>query len=283
MGLAATTALAPSFDWTSAGAGLDATFTIAATPYTVTVPTLAGARFLLAPSSTEFIAHVLTAFNAGIAASGRTFTLTMGTDARLTLAIDSGTFEGVISLALNRVLGFISIGVAVATVTADNPPFYFATFGSVSGGVWAPMQSGGFEVTAGGSVFGFAGTRTAYRRELNCEFIPWDEATRTTRGDEVTAMWPAAAYLGDLAGTGVARAWSVLDVFAASRNVDCGLALHNFQTVRGSTSEPFYVCRLGPSSLLSPETTRQSDRWPAYVGHRLVVVLPTTGATDDRS
>ena len=96
-------------------------------------------------------------------------------------------------------------------------------------------------------------------------------------------MWPDLAYIGDLAGTGVTRPWSVLDVLQAARNVDCGLALGNFQAVRTSTTEPFYVCRVAPGSILSPEITRQNDRWPVYVGHKLGVVLPTSGYSDDRT
>lgn len=281
MGLSATTALAPTFAWTSAGT--DLTITIGGTPYAVTVPTIAATRFLLAGSATEFMAHVVSAINTAVAASGRTFTLTMLPSGRLRLAIDSGTFGLSSAPAFNRVVGFLPGGLALADTTADTPPWYFATFGAVSGGVWAPMQSGGFEVTAGGSVFGFAGTRTAYRRDLTCEFIPWDEAVRSARGDEVSSMWPNLAYIGDLAGTGVTRPWSLLDVLQAARNVDCGLALGNFQTVLTSTSEPFYVCRVAPGSILSPEITRQNDRWPVYVGHKLGVVLPTTGYSDDRT
>lgn len=280
MGLSATTALAPTFAWTSAGT--DLTITIGGTPYAVTVPTIAATRFLLAGSATEFMAHVVSAINTAVAASGRTFTLTMLPSGRLRLAIDSGKFTLSTSLAFNRLMGFFGTGI-YQHVDADSPPWYFAMFGSVSGGVWAPMQSGGFEVTAGGGVYGFAGTRTAYRRDLTCEFIPWDEAVRSARGDEVSSMWPNLAYIGDLAGTGVTRPWSLLDVLQAARNVDCGLALGNFQTVRTSTSEPFYVCRVAPGSILSPEITRQSDRWPVYVGHKLGVVLPTTGYSDDRT
>lgn len=280
MGLSATTALAPTFAWTSAGT--DLTITISGTPYAVTVPTIAATRFLLAGSATEFMAHVVSAINTAVAASGRTFTLTMLPSGRLRLAIDSGKFTLSTSLAFNRLMGFFGTGI-YQHVDADSPPWYFAMFGSVSGGVWAPMQSGGFEVTAGGGVYGFAGTRTAYRRDLTCEFIPWDEAVRSARGDEVSSMWPDLAYIGDLAGTGVTRPWSLLDVLQAARNVDCGLALGNFQTVLTSTSEPFYVCRVAPGSILSPEITRQNDRWPVYVGHKLGVVLPTTGYSDDRT
>lgn len=280
MGLSATTALAPTFAWTSAGT--DLTITIGGTPYAVTVPTIAATRFLLAGSATEFMAHVVSAINTAVAASGRTFTLTMLPSGRLRLAIDSGKFTLSTSLAFNRLMGFFGTGI-YQHVDADSPPWYFAMFGSVSGGVWAPMQSGGFEVTAGGGVYGFAGTRTAYRRDLTCEFIPWDEAVRSARGDEVSSMWPDLAYIGDLAGTGVTRPWSVLDVLQAARNVDCGLALGNFQAVRTSTTEPFYVCRVAPGSLLSPEITRQNDRWPVYVGHKLGVVLPTSGYSDDRT
>lgn len=280
MGLSATTALAPTFAWTSGGT--DLTITISGTPYAVTVPTIAATRFLLAGSAVEFMAHVEDAINTAVAASGRTFTLTMLPSGRLRLAIDSGKFTLSTSLAFNRLMGFFGTGI-YQHVDADSPPWYFAMFGSVSGGVWAPMQSGGFEVTAGGGVYGFAGTRTAYRRDLTCEFIPWDEAVRSARGDEVSSMWPDLAYIGDLAGTGVTRPWSVLDVLQAARNVDCGLALGNFQAVRTSTTEPFYVCRVAPGSLLSPEITRQNDRWPVYVGHKLGVVLPTTGYSDDRT
>lgn len=280
MGLSATTALAPTFAWTSGGT--DLTITIGGTPYAITVPTIAATRFLLAGSGAEFMAHVVSAINTAVAASGRTFTLTMLPSGRLRLAIDSGKFTLFTSLAFNRLMGFFGTGI-YQHVDADSPPWYFAMFGSVSGGVWAPMQSGGFEVTAGGGVYGFAGTRTAYRRDLTCEFIPWDEAVRSARGDEVSSMWPDLAYIGDLAGTGVTRPWSVLDVLQAARNVDCGLALGNFQAVRTSTTEPFYVCRVAPGSILSPEITRQNDRWPVYVGHKLGVVLPTSGYSDDRT
>lgn len=276
-------ALAVPFAWTSAGAGLDATFTIAATPYTVTVPSIASTRFLLADSTAEFIAHVLGAFNAGIVASGRTFTLTMGEDARLVLTIDSGTFEGVISLALNRALGFLSVGTAITTTTADTPPWYFATFASITGGQFDPVASGAFEATAGGVVYGFAGTGTSYRTKRKVAYIPRTPAVRVARGDHQSAWWPDDEHINDLGGITVAREWAILDVLRVARGALCGFALGNFQALRSSTSETFWQVYVGPASLINPATERHDESWAVYHRHELALVLPTTGATDTRA
>jgi hypothetical protein len=283
MGMRISSALAVPFSWTSAGTGLDASFTIATVVYPVTVPSIAATRLLLAPSTSEFIAHVLTAFNAGIVASGRTFTLTMGEDARLVLAIDSGTFEGVISLDLNRVLGFLSIGPATITTTADTPPWYLATFASITGGQFDPVASGAFEATAGGVVYGFAGTNTSYRTKRKVAFIPRTPAVRVARGDAQSAWWPDDAYINNLGGTSVAREWAILDVLRVARGGLCGFALGNFQALRTSTSETFWQVYVGPSSLINPVTERHDESWPVYHRHELALVLPTTGAIDDRA
>lgn len=276
-------ALAVPFDWTSLGTGLDASFTIASVVYPVTVPTLAGARFLLAPSTTEFIAHVLAAFNTGIVGSGRTFTLTMGEDARLVLAIDSGVFEGAISLDLNRVLGFLSIGIAITTTTADTPPWYFASFASITGGQFDPVASGAFEETAGGLVYGFAGTGTSYRTQRKVSFIPRTPAVRVARGDHQSAWWPDDAYINSLGSIAVAREWSILDVLRVARGALCSFALGNFQALRTSTSETFWQVYVGRTSIINPVTERHDESWPVYHRHDLSLVLPTTGAIDDRS
>jgi hypothetical protein len=283
MGMRISSALAVPFAWTSAGAGLDATFTIATVVYPVTVPTIASTRFLLADSTTEFIAHVLTAFNAGIVASGRTFTLAMNEDARLVLTIDSGTFEGVISLALNRILGFLSVGTAITTTTADSPPWYLATFASITGGQFDPVASGAFEATAGGVVYGFAGTNTSYRTKRKVAFIPRTPAVRVARGDAQSAWWPDDAYINDLGGITVAREWAILDVLRVARGALCGFALGNFQALRTSTTETFWQVYVGPSSLINPVTERHDESWPVYHRHELALVLPASGAIDDRA
>jgi len=283
MGMRISSALAVPFSWTSAGAGLDASFTIAATPYSVTVPSLVGARFLLAPSTTEFIAHVLTAFNLAIVASGRTFTMIMEDDGRIVLAIDSGTFDGIISQPLNRVLGWLDLSVPVKDVTADTPPWYFATFASITGGQFDPVASGAFEATAGGVVYGFAGTNTSYRTKRKVAFIPRTPAVRVARGDAQSAWWPNDAYINSLGGTSVTREWSILDVLRVARGGLCGFALGNFQALRTSTSETFWQVYVGPSSLINPVTERHDESWPVYHRHELALVLPTTGAIDDRA
>lgn len=278
-----TSALATTFDWASAGAGLDGKITIAATPYTITVPTTADVRMLLAPSTNDFIRIVETAINTAVMGSGKSFTLAMGADGRLVLSIDSGVFDLVLSLPLNRTLGFLASGTGIASVTADTQPWYFGAWCSLSGGAWRPAVGGGATRTNGGAVYAIAATATAFERTMRGRWIPWDYAKAQQIGSAATPMYPAMSAFtvdGDLT---TARQWSWLDVLWWARNARCALALSNLQDLLTSTSEYYYLGWVAPPSLLNQPIDRQDEFWPTYTEADFSFVLPTTGSTATRA
>ncbi|MEZ4395027.1 MAG: hypothetical protein R3A48_28450, partial [Polyangiales bacterium] len=182
MSFTTTTAIAATFAWEAAADCWR--ITIAATPYDVTVGALAAARMCLGVDAggtpgtngaVDFIRHVLTAINTAVTASGRTFTLTLGADDKLTLAIDSGTFTlahlTAAGLLLSRTLGFIPTGTA-ASLTADDQPWYLATTIAVQAEVLRARRSGAAERDSAGRVYGFGAGAVSYGRRLVLPRIP---------------------------------------------------------------------------------------------------------------
>lgn len=290
MSFATTSALAVTFAWTAAPACWR--ITIGGTPYDVDVGALAAARMCLglAPGGTpgtngaiDFVRHVQAAINTAVVASGRTFTLTFGTDDRLTLAVDSGVFTlahlTAGGLLLARVLGFIATGTKVASITADDQPWYLATAIAVQAGVLVPRRAGAAERDAAGRVYAFGSSATSWDRTLTLPRIPRDPDACTDEGCHATPLLPAGGYLHELADTGTARRWSWLDVIEAARNTPVALALYNWEALRGgSTSEAYFEGFLAPASLQHERAPTYPDgRWVAWASHELVHVLPGIG------
>lgn len=278
-----TSAMAATFDWTSAGAGLDGTLRIpaggAGTNYTLTVATKLDTRIVLAAPAQEFLAHVEAAWNTSIAASGRTIALSLDADARVVLSIDSGTYEYTPSATLGVVLG-LQGAASVSTHTADTQSPYLAVFASLSGGTWRPVVAGGAETTEGGKVYAVVATGTSWRRTMRARWIPADPTIRATLGTWVTPMRPAVDSLSAVGDVSSGRDFSLADFAHVARNGLVAFAQSNFQALRGgSATERYYLGYLGPEATLSLSPERYDATWPTWEECDLDFVLPTTGSS----
>ena len=276
-------AMAATFDFTSAGAGLDGTLRIPAggggTDYPLTVASKADTRIVLAAPASEFLAHVETAWNSSIGASGRTISLSMGEDGRVVLAIDSGTYEYTPSSTLTVLLG-LQGAANVSTHTADSQPPHIVFFGSISAGTWRPVVAGGAEVTEGGKVYAIVATGTSWRRTMRARWIPTDTATRTALGVWVSAMRPTIDNLSSVGDITSGRDFSIADFVHLARNGLVAFASSNFQALRGgSATERYYLGYLGPEATLSLAPERYDATWPTWEEVDLDFVLPTTGSS----
>lgn len=289
MSFTTTSALAVTFAWAAAPACWR--ITIAATPYDVDVDALAAARMCLGVDAggspgtngaVDFIRHVQAAINTAVTASGRTFTLSLGADDKLTLAVDSGTFTfghlTAAGLLLTRVLGFIPTGTA-ASLTADDQPWYLATTIAVQADVLRARRSGAAERDSAGRVYGFGAGAVSYERRMTLPRIPRNPDSAAEEGCHATPLLPDDAYLHDVAGTGAARRWSWLDVIEASRNAIVAVALYNWQDLRGgSTTEGYFEGYLSPEDLqLDPAPSFPDGRWIAWAAHEITHILPGIG------
>jgi hypothetical protein len=278
-----TSAMAATFDFTSAGAGLDGTLRIppggGGTDYPLTVSSKSDTRIVLDAPASEFLAHVETAWNSSIAASGRTVSLSMDENGRVVLAIDSGTYEYTPSADLTVLLGLQGAS-GVATHTADVQPPHIVFFGSISGGTWRPVVAGGAEVTEGGKVYAIVATGTSWRRTMRARWIPTDTTTRTTLGVWVSAMRPAIDSLSSVGDITSGRDFSLVDFAHLARNGIVAFASSNFQLLRGgSSAERYYLGYLGPEATLSLSPERYDATWPTWEECDLDFVLPTTGSS----
>lgn len=295
MTLLATSAFAPDFAHTSAGAGLDVelSFATGTSPVGVTIPS-GTYRVCLAPAASDFLRVIAAAINAAAAGAGHTndvVALTVGADGVLTFAFLGGVTtecDGVaFSAPLQRALGF---GASVVppvdnsyAVRGSRPVWYLALLSATKHGPWLPKQAGGTEQTTGGRVYAIAASATSWQRKHAVSFQPTTPAQRTAQGADATALLPAPEYMGALGSTATAREWSVLDVLQAARNAACGIAIDNWQTVRASTSERFWYGYVAGESLLSPALTAPDETWDAWADWTLGVVLPATGASITRA
>lgn len=274
-------AIAVGFTWTSPGAV--GTVTIGGVDYSVTVPSIANTRVLLAPSGEEWLAHVAAAINTAVAASGRSFTLTLDDDGRAVLEVDVGVFNLALLASINVRLGFLPSATGAGSITADTPPPHLVLFLSLSGGTWQPRQAGGARRTTGGRVYAIAATGTSWDRSLRATLIPADPTARAEAGTWCTPVRPADEYMGSLGDLAIGREWSMLDAWQLARNANCALAVANFQQLRTSTSERYWVGQLGPKTLLSPMLARLREDWTRYESTELEFVLPTQGASGTRA
>lgn len=278
-----TSAMAATFDWTSAGAGLDGTLRIpaggAGTDYPLTVATKAATRIVLAAPAVEFLSHVESEWNTAIAASGRTISLSLDENGRVVLAIDKGTYEYSPSAMLGVILG-LQGAANVATHTADTQPPHIAYFVSLSGGSWRPVVAGCAEVTEGGKVYTIAASGTSWRRTMRARWVPADPTTRTTLGTWATPMRPDVDSLGAVGDTSSGRVFSLVDFAHLCRNGEVAFAASNFQALRGgSSTERYYLGYLGPDATTSLAPERYDAQWPAWEEVELDFVLPTTGSS----
>lgn len=277
-----TSAMAATFDWTSAGAGLDGTLRVPAvvgTNYPLTISSKSDTRIALAGGSVEFLAHVESGINTSIAASGRSVTLELRSDGRVSMTIDSGTFDYTPAGDLNTYLGLQGAG-KVSTVVGKRQPPHMAYFASLSGGTWRPVVAGGVERTGGGKVVSIVATNTSWFRTLRARWVPSSQEIRTSTGVWTTPMRPLIASLSAIGDLSTGRDFSLIDFAHFARNSVVAFALTNFQALRGgSMSDSYYLGYLGPEAILNLSPERYDDQWPTWEECNLDFSLPTSNSS----
>lgn len=275
-------AIAPTFTWTSTGAGIDMVFTFAAgaSPVGVTMPT-GDYRVCLAPSASEFMAVLTAAINAAMVAAGRTesFAVTMGTDGIVSID-NSHTFTVTADPAL-VLLGFLVKPTATLSAKATNPPKYFATFTSRASNGWIPRTPMSAAETMAGIGFGVTSGVTTWEDEMAFSFIPADPTYRTSLGVDQTARDPTVT---DLASYGSHQLpWSVNDVLAVSLGKTVAAALGNFQTCISVLATRYDLVTIPGADLASPRWSRLREGWDAYFVLTLRMVRQATTPTAVRT
>lgn len=278
-----TSAMAATFDWTSAGAGLDGTLRVppggGGTDYPLTISSKSDTRIALAGGATEFLAHVESEINTSIAASGRTVSLELRSDGRVSMTIDSGTFDYVPAGPLDTYLGLQKTG-GVSTIVGDVQPPHMAYFASLSGGTWRPVVAGGVERTGGGKVVSIVATNTSWFRTVRARWVPASQEIRTSTGVWTTPMRPAITALGAIGDLSSRRDFSLIDFAHFARNAVVAFALTNFQALRGgSMSDSYYLGYLGPEAILNLSPERYDDQWPTWEECNLDFSLPTSNSS----
>lgn len=278
-----TSAMAATFDWTSAGAGLDGTLRVpsggAGLDYPLTISSKSDTRIALAGWATEFLAHVESEINTSIAASGRTVSLELRSDGRVSMTIDSGTFDYVPAGPLDTYLGLQKTG-GVSTIVGDVQPPHMAYFASLSGGTWRPVVAGGVERTGGGKVVSIVATNTSWFRTVRARWVPASQEIRTSTGVWTTPMRPAITALGAIGDLSSRRDFSLIDFAHFARNAVVAFALTNFQALRGgSMSDSYYLGYLGPEAILNLSPERYDDQWPTWEECNLDFSLPTSNSS----
>lgn len=275
--------MAATFDWTSAGAGLDGTLRVpsggAGLDYPLTISSKSDTRIALAGWATEFLAHVESEINTSIAASGRTVSLELRSDGRVSMTIDSGTFDYVPAGPLDTYLGLQKTG-GVSTIVGDVQPPHMAYFASLSGGTWRPVVAGGVERTGGGKVVSIVATNTSWFRTVRARWVPASQEIRTSTGVWTTPMRPAITALGAIGDLSSRRDFSLIDFAHFARNAVVAFALTNFQALRGgSMSDSYYLGYLGPEAILNLSPERYDDQWPTWEECNLDFSLPTSNSS----
>lgn len=275
--------MAATFDWTSAGAGLDGTLRVppggGGTDYPLTISSKSDTRIALAGGATEFLAHVESEINTSIAASGRTVSLELRSDGRVSMTIDSGTFDYVPAGPLDTYLGLQKTG-GVSTIVGDVQPPHMAYFASLSGGTWRPVVAGGVERTGGGKVVSIVATNTSWFRTVRARWVPASQEIRTSTGVWTTPMRPAITALGAIGDLSSRRDFSLIDFAHFARNAVVAFALTNFQALRGgSMTESYYLGYLGPEAILNLSPERYDDQWPTWEECNLDFSLPTSNSS----
>lgn len=292
MSVAATSALAVAFTHTAAVGPLADYDLLPADTLGVPTPCNVASgtyRMCLAPAASDFLRASQAAINAAMLAEGSTNTVTFSLSASGILTI---TFAAALSSSVTfasgvwQRLGLASNSIALNgnfQIVGARPVWYLAILAATTGQRWQPVQPGGAERNNAGRVYTFGSPATSWTRSLKVHFQPSTPTVRAARGDEATALYPDAEYMGDLGSTATAREWSVLDVLRVSGNTSCALALGNWQTIRASTSERHWIGYVAPESLLSQAVTPLKEEWSAYEEHTLGFVLPSSSPTGTRA
>lgn len=264
-------ALAPSFSWVSAGTGLDLDVKIGATKYTATIPTT-DARILLGKGATagtaeplpDFLQVVAAAINTAIVASGRTITVAMVETGRVSLTIDSGTFEAGFNTApVGAVLGFTTYLSGAGTYTATYQPEHLALLTGCEGEEWRPSTPIAARTTIAGRQYGITSGVTREEAEFTFGFIPRAPDSLVATGAPQTPWHPLDASLATIGSH--ALPWSIRDVIAQCLGRTCGFTRWKFQALRTSTTETYDLVSMDENDIATPRLKVQRRGWTEYV------------------
>ncbi len=277
-------ALAVEFTWTSGGTDLALTFPSGASPVNVTLAS-GDYRVLLAPTTgsvTDCLRALQSAINAAMAGAGRaeTFTVTMGADSLVTLAISTGTFSATLS-SLLRVLGFAAAPSGVASAVAGWPPKYFATFIERVSQDWTESTAVAGSETLGGVGYGVTSGVYTWRDEIAFGWIPRDPVQRASLAVNQSPWHPNDADLATLGNHNVP--WGVSDVLAVALGKSVAYAAGNLQTLLTSTTERYNVCTLPSKELAAPRKARTREGWDAYFRWTCEVIRQASTPTATRA
>ncbi len=268
--------LAAPFTWTTGGTDLAMTFASVPSPVNVTVAS-GTYRVLLSTAATDLLAVLNAAIAAALTGAGRSETITFAMNASGLVTITASaavTMSALHSGTLGAILGFTSgIAGSFTTRTADRMPRHVALLAGQASGPWAPRREMAVEQAAGGTTYGVMGAQETHETEMVFSFIP-DEPGVTS--DAITPWAPVKANLSTVGShTGV---WSVRDMLHRALGQTWTYA-HDYQAVRGSSSERFDYVTVTPETIRAPRTSRTIPdviRYTTWTA-RMTRVSPYTG------
>ena len=277
-------AFAPTFVHTAANYDLTITPKDTHTPVALNIPS-GSYRMVLAPSASDFLRVMQASINSALSGAGSSTTATVSIDdAGIVTVAFSATPDAVaINAVTARRLGLSTSYSFAAPLVGAYPAWYLALCTAGTGGWWQPVQSGGVEATAGGTVYSFAASFTSYMRTLDVQWQPTTPDYQASTSADATPMYPLDAYLDSIGDTATARAWSVLDVLYASRNAVCGLAIGTWRTLKASTTDTLFQGYVGAQSLLGVKVEPFSQEWTPWQKWKLDLVAPSTGMRTTRA
>lgn len=274
MSSALTTALAPTFDWTTGVADLVLTFASGTSPINVAVPT-GSYRVLLGAAAVDFLQVVQAAIGTALSGAGRSETcaVTMQANGRVRLTFSASTTVSGTGPAA-RLLGLAS-GTGT-THDATKGPKHFAAFVERQASAIVARTAARFKVTGGGESQGWrSGVVVGVCEALRLGFIPSDPTYQSSLGAYQT---PAAADLANVGSVGDHDGvWSVTDVLLSSGGKVVAYADGNLQTLLSSTTARYHLGALSPDDVARPRFELDDEAWPAW--QRLTLTF-TRSATD---
>jgi hypothetical protein len=269
MAMQITSAIAVSFDY----AGESLAFDLSGGSYTATVPAVTNARVLLAPSASELAAVLVAALST---ASGATFSASMGTDGRWTIAVAGDTWKcnAIHTSTVGAILGWTaSASTLAANHTAERQPKYLMLFAARSSSGWTQRTPISAAETIGGVSYGVTSGIVRWEDAVTFDFIPSDPTQVSTRGEITTPWEPDAASLSTLGAH--ATPWSVSDCLAVALGRTCALT-KSFATIIASTSERYDLCAIAGTDLGAPRAAYQFPVWPVYRRWQVSLVRQST-------
>lgn len=284
-------ALAPTFRYVSAtdDASLDYDVRIVTGTDTYDIEFPTGLyRACLAPTTGDVV-DLIRALNAAIFAltdpDGVVLAFTIGADGVVSVQNPTGAFTELhIAPALARILGFPEANTDLLfPLFGAYPCWHLALLTAVTGARPEPVFLGGADKNGAGRVFTFAAAPPSYVRTLAVSMQPTDPAQRVACEAEASAFYPAPEYMHRVGAVDTAREWSVLDVLWSARNAECAFAMGTWQTIRGSTSEAYWLTYVDAETLLKVRTTPLREEWAYWEKWPLMLSHPSDGVTGTRA